>query len=104
MIYSIFTSTGALKKVVDVPPNIIHLQLEDGDTYIEGNTEYFPTEQDNVIKMLSQRTMLLVTTDWTQLPDVPLATKEAWATYRQALRDITDQPGYPTDIEWPVSP
>ena len=42
--------------------------------------------------------------DWTQLPDVPLATKEAWAIYRQALRDITSQSGFPLNIEWPVEP
>lgn len=41
--------------------------------------------------------------DWTQLPDVPLATKEAWATYRQALRDVTNQPD-PFNIIWPTPP
>lgn len=53
---------------------------------------------------LRSRAYLLSSSDWTQLPDVSLATKEAWATYRQALRDITAQPGYPFDIVWPVSP
>lgn len=51
-----------------------------------------------------RRNKLLSQSDWTQLPDVPLATKEAWATYRQALRDITDQPGYPLNIVWPEPP
>jgi hypothetical protein len=51
----------------------------------------------------SVRWGLLVASDWTQLPDVPLATKEAWATYRQALRDVTDQPD-PFNIVWPVAP
>ena len=49
----------------------------------------------------ARRNRLLQASDWTQLPDVPLATKAAWATYRQALRDITEQPGWPTDITWP---
>lgn len=53
---------------------------------------------------LAKRARLLSASDWTQLPDVPLTTKAAWATYRQALRDITAQPGYPLDIVWPVSP
>jgi hypothetical protein len=53
---------------------------------------------------LSKRAQLLQSSDWTQLPDVPLATKQAWATYRQALRDITIQPGYPLTIDWPVAP
>ena len=51
----------------------------------------------------SKRDQLLLACDWTQLPDVPLATKEAWAAYRQILRDITDQPD-PFNIVWPVAP
>lgn len=51
----------------------------------------------------AKRDALLVQSDWTQLPDVPLPTKEAWATYRQALRDITQQPD-PHNIIWPTPP
>jgi hypothetical protein len=50
-----------------------------------------------------KRNALLTKSDWTQLPDVPIDTKEAWATYRQALRDVTDQPD-PFNIVWPVAP
>lgn len=50
------------------------------------------------------RNELLAASDWTQLPDVPLETKAAWAEYRQALRDITEQPGYPDSIVWPIPP
>jgi len=39
--------------------------------------------------------------DWTQVADAPV-NKETWATYRQALRDITKQVGFPWDIEWPT--
>lgn len=48
----------------------------------------------------AKRNALLSASDWTQLPDVPLATKETWATYRQALRDITNQAD-PFNIVWP---
>lgn len=51
----------------------------------------------------SKRQELLMSTDWTQLPDVPLETKTAWATYRQALRDVTEQPD-PFNIVWPEKP
>lgn len=51
----------------------------------------------------SRRNQLLTASDWTQLPDVPLATKESWAVYRQALRDITQQAD-PFNIVWPVPP
>ena len=54
----------------------------------------------------SQRTQLLKDSDWTQLDDTPFdnAKKMAWSNYRQALRDIPDQAGFPWDIQWPVKP
>lgn len=53
----------------------------------------------------STRTQLLRDSDWTQLADAPLTDgdKASWATYRQALRDITTQPD-PLSIAWPQSP
>lgn len=50
-----------------------------------------------------QRTDKLKDSDWTQLADSP-ADDLAWATYRQALRDITSQAGFPWTINWPVAP
>ena len=50
-----------------------------------------------------ERNKRIAISDWTQLPDVPIATKEAWAVYRQALRDITQQPD-PFNIVWPEPP
>ena len=52
-----------------------------------------------------QRNFLLTRTDWTQLDDTPLANtaKQQWASYRQALRDITAQAD-PFNIEWPANP
>lgn len=51
----------------------------------------------------AKRNQLLTASDWTQLPDVPIATKEAWTVYRQALRDVTLQPD-PFNITWPIPP
>ena len=51
-----------------------------------------------------QRTSLLAETDWSQLVDVPEETKAKWASYRQELRDITDQKEFPTKITWPTKP
>lgn len=50
-----------------------------------------------------QRNDKLIDSDWTQLADSP-ADDLAWATYRQALRDITSQAGFPWTINWPVAP
>jgi hypothetical protein len=55
-------------------------------------------------QMMFKRHDLLAATDWTQLPDVPLATKKIWADYRQLLRDITIQEGFPENIIWPIKP
>jgi hypothetical protein len=54
----------------------------------------------------AERNQKLNACDWTQLPDSPLdaATKTAYETYRQALRDVTSQAGFPTDVTWPVEP
>tara|TARA_R110000772_G_scaffold252886_1_gene368416 strand:+ start:391 stop:648 length:258 start_codon:yes stop_codon:yes gene_type:complete len=51
----------------------------------------------------SQRDTLLKEYDWTQIADVPLD-QAAWATYRQALRDIPSQAGFPNEVTWPVAP
>lgn len=53
----------------------------------------------------NQRNFLLAACDWTQLPDAPLSNvkTQEWETYRQALRDITNQPD-PFNIIWPEEP
>lgn len=55
------------------------------------------------IQVTSRRNELLASTDWTQLPDIPEATKATWTSYRQALRDITTQLD-PANIVWPTPP
>ena len=49
------------------------------------------------------RNKRLTETDWTQVADAPVD-KAAWATYRQALRDVPSQAGFPWDIQWPTQP
>ena len=53
-----------------------------------------------------KRADLLAGSDWTQANDSPLSDDEkaAWATYRQALRDITDGEDYPEEVIWPTAP
>ena len=50
-----------------------------------------------------KRNDLLATTDWTAMADAPTQAT-AMTTYRQALRDITSQSGWPTTINWPTEP
>ena len=58
-------------------------------------------EQAKAIR--DQRNTKLTESDWTQVADAPVD-KAAWATYRQALRDVTTQTGFPWTIEWPTQP
>jgi hypothetical protein len=51
----------------------------------------------------SERNDKLAECDWTQLPDAPVD-QAAWATYRQALRDVTVQEGFPWNVIWPQEP
>lgn len=51
----------------------------------------------------SQRNNRLSRCDWTQVLDAQVD-RAAWATYRQALRDITDQAGFPFNVVWPQEP
>ena len=52
----------------------------------------------------ADRSARIKSTDWTQLPDVPEATRTLWAEYRQALRDVTSQEGFPYEVVWPELP
>lgn len=56
-------------------------------------------------KSLSTRLSLLIQSDWTQLPDVPLSLekKQEWAVYRQILRDLPSNPDFP-NVPFPTTP
>lgn len=58
-------------------------------------------EQANAMR--KTRNYKLADSDWTQVADAPVD-KAVWATYRQALRDVTAQSGFPWTITWPDAP
>lgn len=51
-----------------------------------------------------KRNDLLKDCDWTQLDDYAGSQKPAWAAYRQQLRDIPQQQGFPWEVTWPNTP
>ena len=82
--------------------------LEDGVVYavrVVTNSDEYNTQRatDQWNEVRSLRDMYLQQSDWTQLPDVSNVDKTAWATYRQQLRDITNQAD-PFNITWPSTP
>jgi hypothetical protein len=63
-------------------------------------------EAQKAKQVRSERNAKLTETDWTQVDDTPLdnVAKNAWANYRQALRDLPDQAGFPFNVTWPAQP
>ena len=77
--------------------------------WVRNGARFIPPPDDLVrkrdeIKARSERDRRLAASDWTQLPDVAIANRQAWAVYRQSLRDVTLQANFPTDIIWPAPP
>lgn len=76
-----------------------------GDSYADG--EFGPASAPTVpaSSARASRNALLAASDWTQMPDAPLSAPQraTWATYRQALRDWPDAPGWP-DAPLPAAP
>lgn len=62
------------------------------------------TEQAKAVR--ATRDSKLAESDWRVIKAAETSTSlnSAWATYRQALRDITSQSGFPWTITWPESP
>lgn len=60
-------------------------------------------DAEQATSVRTSRNDKLKDSDWTQITDATVD-KTAWATYRQALRDITAQAGFPWTITWPDAP
>lgn len=56
--------------------------------------------------MRDRRMIYLYECDWTQLPDnqIPEEKRAAWRAYRQELRDVPEQEGFPWIFAWPTKP
>ena len=83
----------------------LHAELNE---WLESNIpEPWKTEQemydDASLSVRTKRDQLLLECDWTILPDAP-TDKEAWMIYRQQLRDITEQSGFPFNVIYPEKP
>ena len=87
---------------------------EDAEAWAELGVTYTETEvadpepDENQLRwqVIRERDQLLAESDYYVLPDYP-STEEGLAeakTYRQALRDITAQEGFPKEVKWPHRP
>lgn len=73
-------------------------------TWNWASMEWIPNLDAAWLGVRRSRDALIARTDWTQLPDVPAATRSKWAEYRQALRDIPQTQIDPLHVVWPVAP
>lgn len=82
-------------------------ETEPAQTAAEQEAAYKAQKDEEQAKSVrNTRTEKLRDCDWTQLDDTPMSNtqKADWAEYRQALRDVPNQAGFPFDIEWPTQP
>jgi hypothetical protein len=96
-------------------PTRYQTAFADGVQQIDGKwyTKYSVADMDQEAKdaldkiqkefVRKERNTKLSECDWTQVEDAPVD-KAIWATYRQSLRDITKQSGFPWEINWPTQP
>lgn len=124
-VYDVVTGK-ILRVLLQAKPPIVG----DGQAFIEGN---YPDDQFNIVdgepvsnpkdtrrsaplkevkkkdelteegKVRLARDITLQQSDWTQVADAPVD-QVAWATYRQALRDIPEQDSFPDNVIWPTPP
>lgn len=71
-----------------------------------GGGETAPDYEQMAADVRAKRDALLAASDYTQATDYPstYAARTAWAEYRQQLRDVTKQAGFPASVVWPVPP
>lgn len=74
-----------------------------GYRYDNDAADFIPVEKDNSEEIRALRDAKLKESDWTQVADAPVD-QAAWATYRQALRDVPEQESFPVTVNWPVEP
>lgn len=88
-------------------PEYINGEWVESYTVSDKTEEQIKIDTENAkISIRGSRDLLLSRCDWTHVTDCSLSNekKTEWATYRQALRDVPAQEGYPWNINWPVSP
>lgn len=107
MIYKMVNEAGVEEIRTDSGP------LPDGATELTDDeyatltqtTDPIPLTPDDLAAIARrERDVRLAACDWTQARDVPDALSAKWQPYRQALRDISKQAGFPAVIDWPEAP
>ena len=70
--------------------------------YTIGQRDKEPIDKKYAENIRIRRDILIKESDWRAVSDRELESE--WKEYRQALRDISKQEGFPHDVKWPVDP
>lgn len=107
-----FEKAGDAPDTVEISKELYQKLLAAPRIEIDANgrpvpADHLPPSGDIVAeKVRVERNAKLSKCDWVVLPDSPLtsAQKTEWKTYRQSLRDLTSQSGFPAAVDWPLAP
>lgn len=100
-IVSIYEGQERPEGALAIPSQLNPYRLSwDGKTLSEASADDLNAERAAANR--EYRNQLLTASDWTQLPDAPVD-REAWTTYRQALRDLPEHSNWPNldADDWP---
>lgn len=108
--FGYFFVTPTESPAYDYTKNVARTAIAVDNGFIEVWQESAATEEEisarvaeKANEVRAERDAKLASSDWTQLADAEVD-KSAWAAYRQALRDITEQVGFPYNVTFPVTP
>ena len=119
--YTIYNQSGEITSLFVGSEDQLTLNIPDGSNYLEGEYSgvyYKVVDGQAVLKseveretpidevwsdFRNKRDIELQLSDWTQVPDAPVD-QQAWATYRQELRDLPDNTTDPRNPVWPTKP
>ena len=108
--FNCFPVTPATQPADDYTVNLSRTAIKQGDGWVEEwiSTPATPEQvtertEAKAAEVRQQRNELLAACDWTQVVDISLD-PASWVSYRQELRNITAQPGFPHTVTWPEEP
>lgn len=100
--------TGRYQKAVETTPvrDEFGIWRQTWSVVAMSEAEKIKADADQAEFVRAKRTALLYQSDWTVIKALESNTPQNFdvAVYRQALRDITAQDGFPWDVQWPTKP
>lgn len=103
--YNVYPLTVADRPIYNnlIENAVLNTPTEINGAWIQNYSVVQKSQEDAERNIREQRNFLLSESDWTQVADAPV-NQLTWANYRQALRDITTQEGFPFNVTFPAKP